>query len=66
MLPAQRRYEALRAYLLEGCSAADAGARFGYSPATMHQMAAELRSGRLSLFASSKPAQDRRALRQGP
>src|SRR5580693_3259063 len=53
--PAQRRYEALRAYLLEGESAEGAGARFGYSKATMYQMAAELRAGRSAFFASSKP-----------
>jgi len=53
--PAQRRYEALRAYLLEGASAAEAGARFGYSPATMHQMASQLRAGRAAFFLTGKP-----------
>ena len=53
--PAQRRYEALRSYFVEGASAEDVGARFGYSPATVHQLAAELRSGRSSFFRSSKP-----------
>jgi transposase len=53
--PAQRRYEALRAYLLDGEPAGDAGARFGYSQATMYQMAAELRAGRSAFFVSSKP-----------
>lgn len=53
--PAQRRYEALRAYLLDGESAEGAGTRFGYSKATMYQMAAELRAGRSAFFASSKP-----------
>jgi transposase len=53
--PAQRRYEALRAYLFEGQSAAAAGARFGYSTATVYQMAAELRAGRTGFFVSSKP-----------
>lgn len=53
--PAQRRYEALRAYFVEGGPAAATGARFGYSAATMHQMASELRAGRVALFASSKP-----------
>src|SRR5258705_13948553 len=32
---AQRRYEALRAYFLEGATAAQAAKRFGYAPATM-------------------------------
>jgi hypothetical protein len=53
--PAQRRYEVLRAYFVEELSAAEAGARFGYSPAVVHQMASELRSGRAEFFASSKP-----------
>src|SRR5437879_2483509 len=53
--PAQRRYEALRAYLLEGASAEEVGRRFGYSVATVYQMAAELRAGRAEFFVSSRP-----------
>lgn len=53
--PAQRRYEALRAYLVDGLPAAEAGERFGYSPATVRQMAADLRAGRADFFVSSKP-----------
>jgi transposase len=53
--PAQRRYETLRAYFVEGLSAAEAGQRFGYSPAVVHQMASELRAGKAQFFASSKP-----------
>jgi transposase len=53
--PAQRRYEALRAYLVEECSATEVAERFGYSPATVHQMAAELRARATSFFVSSKP-----------
>lgn len=53
--PAQRRYEALRCYFVEEARAEDVGARFGYSPATVHQLAAELRAGRTSFFRSSKP-----------
>jgi hypothetical protein len=30
-----RRYEALRAYLAEGVPAAEAAARFGYTPASL-------------------------------
>lgn len=48
--PAQRRYEALRAYLLDGVSAQEVGRRFGYSPATVYQLASELRSGRAAFF----------------
>jgi len=53
--PAQRRYEALRCYFVEQASAAEVGERFGYSPATVHQLAAELRSGRTEFFRSAKP-----------
>jgi len=53
--PAQRRYEALRVYLVDGEAAEVAGARFGYSKATMYQMAAELRAGQTQFFVSSKP-----------
>ncbi len=51
----QRRYEALRCYFVDHASAEAVGARFGYSPATVHQLAAELRAGRTSFFRSSKP-----------
>ena len=53
--PAQRRHEALRSYFVEDTPAEEVGARFGYSPATVHQLAAELRAGRTSFFRSSKP-----------
>src|SRR3989454_2678770 len=53
--PAQRRYEALRAYVVDGEAAEAAGARFGYSKATMYQMATDLRAGRAEFFVSSKP-----------
>ncbi len=53
--PAQRRYEAMRSYFVDGASAEVVGDRFGYSPATVHQLAAELRGGRSSFFRSSKP-----------
>src|ERR1700683_158638 len=54
-VPAQRRYEALRSYFVEGASAASVSERFGYLPATVHQLAAELRAGRTEFFRSSKP-----------
>jgi len=53
--PAQRRYEALRAYFVEEQSAAEVGQRFGYSRAVVHQMASDLRAGRAAFFASSRP-----------
>ena len=45
----------LRCYFVEEASAEEVGARFGYTPATVHQLAAELRAGRTSFFRSSKP-----------
>ena len=53
--PTQRRYEAMRAYFVEGLSAAEVGEQFGYSPQVVHQMACELRAGKSEFFASSKP-----------
>ena len=52
---AQRRYEALRAYFLDEMPAAEAADRFGYSTASIHQMASLLRQGRLTLFAGTRP-----------
>ena len=52
---AQRRYEALRAYFLDEMPAAEVGDRFGYSTASVHQMATLLRRGRLALFAETRP-----------
>ena len=52
---AQRRYEALRAYFLDEAPAAEVADRFGYSTASVHQMATLLRKGRLALFAEAKP-----------
>jgi transposase len=51
----QRRYEALRAYLVEDLPAAEVADRFGYSTASVHQMATLLRTGRMRLFAETKP-----------
>lgn len=53
--PVQRRYEALRAYFVDELSAAEVAARFGYSPAVVHQMASDLRAGRAAFFRDSKP-----------
>lgn len=48
--PAQRRYEALRAYFLEDLPASDVAARFGYSPANVYQMASEIRKSVSSAY----------------
>ncbi len=53
--PNQHRYEALRAYFVEGLSAEAVGERFGYTRATVQTLVREFRAGRLSLFASSRP-----------
>jgi len=54
-LASQRRYEALRAYIIEEMPAAQVADRFGYSTASVMQMATLLRRGKLSLFADTKP-----------
>jgi transposase len=51
----QRRYEALRAYFVDGLPASQVADRYGYSTASIHQMATLLRSGKLHLFAQTKP-----------
>ncbi len=52
---AQCRYEALRAYFLDETPAAEVADRFGYSTASVHQMATLLRKGRLALFTATRP-----------
>src|SRR6266540_5588938 len=51
----QRRYEALRAYFVEELPASEVADRFGYSTASVHQMATVLRAGRMRLFADARP-----------
>lgn len=51
----QRRYEALRAYFVEDMPASEVADRFGYSTASVHQMAALLRAGKMSLFTDPRP-----------
>src|SRR5438105_1016742 len=52
---AQRRYEALRAYFLDEMPAAEVADRFGYSTASVHQMATLLRRRKMSLFTDPRP-----------
>jgi transposase-like protein len=47
----QRRYEAIRAYLHEGASLAEAAARFGYAPSALASLVRDWRAGKLALFA---------------
>jgi transposase len=45
----------MRAYFVQGMSAAEVAARFGYSIASVHQLATLLRTGKLALFADARP-----------
>ncbi len=49
----QRRYEAVRAYVLEGAPLAEAAARFGYSPPALASLVRDFRAGKLALFAEA-------------
>jgi transposase-like protein len=49
----QRRYEAVRAYVLEGAPLAEAAARFGYSPSALASLVRDFRAGKLTLFAEA-------------
>lgn len=64
----QRRYEALRAFFVDGLTHAEAAARFGYTRWGMVNLVREYRAGRLELFAAARrpgpppgvaPAKDR-------
>jgi hypothetical protein len=64
----QRRYEALRAYYVDGLTYEQAGARFGYTRWAMVDLVRQHRAGKLDLFAAPKkpgpppgtaPARDR-------
>lgn len=50
-----RRYEALRAYFLDGLPAAEVAARYGYTTETMQSFVRDFRAGRREFFASSRP-----------
>ncbi len=52
---AQRRYEALRAYFTQDMPASQVADKFGYSTASVHQMATLLRAGKLALFTEARP-----------
>ncbi|HZM74176.1 MAG TPA: hypothetical protein VFC19_00530 [Candidatus Limnocylindrales bacterium] len=53
--PNHRRYEALRAFLLDGDSAAEVGQRFGYRPATVASMVRDFRAGARQFFLTPTP-----------
>jgi hypothetical protein len=48
--PAQRLYEALRAYFVDRLPAQKVAARFGYQPATLYVQASRLRAGQMEPF----------------
>lgn len=50
----QRRYEALRAYFVDGLTYEQAGARFGYTRWAMVDLVRRHRAGKLELFAAPK------------
>ena len=47
----QRRYEAIRAYVLEGAPLGEAAARFGYTSSALASLVRDFRAGKLALFA---------------
>jgi hypothetical protein len=53
--PTQRRYEALRAYLLEGVPGPVVAARFGYSAKTLASMVRDFRAGDHEFFVQRRP-----------
>ena len=57
--PTQRRYEALRAYLLEGRPAAEVAQAFGYTVETLNSIVRDFRAGRREFFVSPRPGPKR-------
>lgn len=51
----QRRYEALRAYFVDGATAADAAARVGLAEGTVAAMVRDFRAGDRDFFAERRP-----------
>src|SRR5688500_15621111 len=50
----QRRYEAVRAYVLEGAPLVEAAARLGYAPSALASLVRDFRAGKLELFAEPR------------
>ncbi len=53
--PAQRRYEALRAYFVEGRPAAEAAAAWGYTTAAFESVVRDFRAGDRQFFVARRP-----------
>ena len=52
----QRRYEAVRAYLLDGAPPDQVAARYGYTTSTLTSLVRDYRAGKLALFTdAAKP-----------
>jgi transposase len=51
----QRRYEALRAYFVQGLTATQVAERFGYSLAAVNSAVRDFRAGRQQFFTPAKP-----------
>lgn len=52
---AQRRYETLRAYFVDGATAGEAAASFGYAESTVAAMVRDHRAGKESFFIDQRP-----------
>jgi hypothetical protein len=52
---AQRRYEALRAYFVEGATAAEVAVRFGYTTSSVQAMVRDFRAGDTDFFVERRP-----------
>ena len=53
--PTHRRYEALRAYLLDGLPATEVADRFGYTPGAVQSLVRDFRAGQLEFFRCGRP-----------
>lgn len=53
--PSHRRYEALRAYFVEGATSKEVARRFGYAPGTVDAMVRDFRRGDRGFFAERRP-----------
>jgi transposase len=60
--PAQRRYEALRAYYLESLTQEEAAKRFGYSPATFQSLVSNFQNGKIEFFIKPEYGPTRRRI----
>ena len=69
--PVLRKYEALRAHFVEGCTTAEAAERFGYRPGSLRNLCSQLRKnpdGSATGFYASRSAiaATRMSLRKSP